>query len=104
MTLLVFISVTVLFFLRRTIQRLFPLPGGASSTSMPKEDGSAATTTTEGGRNQHARAETKLPPGWKKHHDPTYDQHFYFHEETEGTSWVHPEGSYDGSTGVGECF
>ena len=103
----------------RTIQRMKPKPGppvqqrkqgsvsasedkmvaAASSSVVVSGSGnvfssagsaSASTTSENQQEHQHARVATHLPAGWGKHHDPTYDQHYYFNDETESTSWVRP--------------
>ena len=90
----------------RTIQRIKPRKQASASVAETKTAAAAsssvvvsgsgavsASTTSENQQEkqpqqQHARVATHLPPGWGKHHDPTYDQHYYFNDETESTSWV----------------
>ena len=48
-----------------------------------------STTTTTNRNNKKPRANLSLPKGWEEHLDGDGDT-YYYHEETETTSWDHP--------------
>ena len=77
--------------------------GGMSSYSNPMKTTTVdktATTAAAGRRHQHhTRTSTQLPPDWNKHKDGE-GRRYYSNDQTQESSWVAPEGSTGGSTGL----
>ena len=70
----------------------------ATTTSTPSTQETKETAPTTSPIDTHARTSTVLPDGWAKHHDPNYDRHYYFNDQTENTMWTHPEGKFQKAT------